>query len=192
MYIAGGSYFPAACSGCGFLGARKSYGAARKRHCLYRCAHRNTQADRAAYARAYGKPDTDRQADKRTDEGSCTCGNCRSGHGSAEPTGNGHYHAADRNADADCNVCGVKREPPHNYVDEKDDTCDTCGQWREVILYIPGDANGDGKLNNRDLGLLQQYLNEWDVTISTDAADLNEDGKVNNRDLGLLQRLLNN
>ena len=56
---------------------------------------------------------------------------------------------------------------------------------------IPGDANGDGKVNNRDLGLLQQYLNDWDVILDTKAADLNDDGKVNNRDLGMLQQLLN-
>ncbi len=61
-----------------------------------------------------------------------------------------------------------------------------------VVNSIPGDANGDGKVNNKDLGLLQQYLNEWPVTVDTVAIDLNGDGKVNNKDLGLLQQLLNN
>ncbi len=101
------------------------------------------------------------------------------------------WHYYDNGCDAECNVCKYQRTPPHNYADEKDDTCDTCGQWREVILYTSGDGNGDGKVNNKDLGLLQQYLNEWDVTIVIEAADLNEDGKINNKDLGLLQRLLN-
>ncbi len=55
----------------------------------------------------------------------------------------------------------------------------------------PGDVNGDGKVNNRDLGLLQKYLNGSAVTIDTDAADLYDDGKINNRDLGLLQKKLN-
>ena len=55
----------------------------------------------------------------------------------------------------------------------------------------PGDVNSDGKVNNRDLGLLQQYLNGWKVTIDTNSADVNGDGKVNNRDLGLLQQYLN-
>lgn len=32
-----------------------------------------------------------------------------------------------------------------------------------AILY--GDVNADGKINNRDLGLLQQYLNGWDVQL---------------------------
>ena len=56
---------------------------------------------------------------------------------------------------------------------------------------IPGDANGDGKANNRDLGVLQQYLNEWEGSVDEKAADLTGDGKVNNRDLGMLQQLLN-
>lgn len=60
-----------------------------------------------------------------------------------------------------------------------------------VVNTIPGDANGDGKLNNRDLGLLQRYLNGWTVDMNENAADVNGDGKVNNRDLGTLQKMLN-
>ena len=56
---------------------------------------------------------------------------------------------------------------------------------------IYGDVNGDGKVNNRDLGILQQYLNGYDVTIDSDVADVTHDDKVNNRDLGLLQQYLN-
>ena len=56
---------------------------------------------------------------------------------------------------------------------------------------VSGDANGDGSINNRDLGLLQQYLNDYEVEISLDACDVNGDGNVNNRDLGLLQQYLN-
>ena len=60
-----------------------------------------------------------------------------------------------------------------------------------VSSSTPGDTNGDGKINIRDLGLLQQYLNNWKVEIDLDAADVNNDGKVNVRDLGLLQQFLN-
>lgn len=58
-----------------------------------------------------------------------------------------------------------------------------------AALCLVGDVNGDGRVNNRDLGNLQQVLNEWD----TDAADadVNGDGKENNRDLGDLQQILN-
>ena len=54
-----------------------------------------------------------------------------------------------------------------------------------------GDVNEDGSINNRDLVLLQQYLNGWDVTLNLVAADVNRDGKVNVRDQGLLQQYLN-
>lgn len=68
--------------------------------------------------------------------------------------------------------------------------------WLVNTYYVAsdvalGDVNGDGKVNNRDLATLQQYLNEWDVTVETAGADLNGDGKINNRDLAELQKLLN-
>ena len=54
-----------------------------------------------------------------------------------------------------------------------------------------GDMDGDGKVNNRDLGLLQRYLNGWGARIFPAACDMDGNGAVNNRDLGLLQQLLN-
>lgn len=54
-----------------------------------------------------------------------------------------------------------------------------------------GDVNRDGKINNRDLGALQQYVNGFSVDIDVTAADVRPDGKVNNRDLGLLQQYVN-
>ena len=57
------------------------------------------------------------------------------------------------------------------------------------VVY--GDVNGDGNINNRDLGLLQKHLNGSAVDVDLDAADVFYDGKVNNRDLGLLQKYLN-
>ena len=59
----------------------------------------------------------------------------------------------------------------------------------DEIVY--GDADGNGKINNRDLGLLQKYLNDDDVTIDTVAMDVDCNGKINNRDLGMLQKYLN-
>lgn len=68
--------------------------------------------------------------------------------------------------------------------------------WLVNVYYetpdvTPGDVNGDGKVNNRDLALLQKYLNEWDVTVNAMGADVNGDGKYNNRDLSALQKMLN-
>lgn len=78
----------------------------------------------------------------------------------------------------------------HVYDDAYDDTCNTCGAWREIVTITYGDLNGDGRINNRDLGLLQQYLAGWDVTVNVAACDLNGDDRMNNRDLGLLQQYL--
>ena len=60
-----------------------------------------------------------------------------------------------------------------------------------VADYLPGDVNADGVLNNKDLGLLQRYLNGWDVDIDLRAAEVTADGQLNNKDLGMLQRYLN-
>ena len=99
-----------------------------------------------------------------------------------------------------CSACGhsyteaIPATGEHVYDDEYDADCNGCGDIREVPqkpAYAPGDANGDGNLNNRDLARLQQYLNEWAVTIVDEGADVNGDGRVNNRDLAALQKLLN-
>ena len=61
-----------------------------------------------------------------------------------------------------------------------------------IVGTVSGDVNGDGTVNNKDVGLLQRYINTWDdVTVNTDTADVNKDGKINNKDLGLLQRYVN-
>ncbi len=59
----------------------------------------------------------------------------------------------------------------------------------EPTIY--GDVNDDGNVNNRDLGVLQRYLNGYDVTMDLEAADVFHDGEINNRDLGILQKYLN-
>ena len=56
---------------------------------------------------------------------------------------------------------------------------------------VPGDATGDGAVNNRDVAMVQQYINKWDVSIDLDACDVNNDGAVNNRDVALMQQYIN-
>ena len=51
-----------------------------------------------------------------------------------------------------------------------------------------GDVNDDGKINNKDLGLLQQHLNEWDVDADTTAADTNGDGLIRIDDVTEIQK----
>ena len=60
-----------------------------------------------------------------------------------------------------------------------------------VVEYTPGDVNGDGDVNNKDLGLLQRYINGWDIDVVAAASDVNADGDINNKDLGVLQRYIN-
>lgn len=78
----------------------------------------------------------------------------------------------------------------HTYASDCDGFCDLCGAEREAESR-PGDANADGKLNVRDLGLFQQHLNGWDVDIAENAMDVDGDGNTNTRDLALLQQYLN-
>ena len=79
----------------------------------------------------------------------------------------------------------------HVYDDDRDADCNVCGFVREVETAVPGDANGDGAVNNRDLALIQQYINKWEISIDLDAGDVNNDGAVNNRDLALMQQYIN-
>ena len=54
---------------------------------------------------------------------------------------------------------------------------------------IPGDANGDGKLNSRDVILVMKAaLPGFGGTIVMEAADLNHDGKLNSRDVILVMK----
>ena len=91
-----------------------------------------------------------------------------------------------------CGVCGetlaaqeiIPATGVHTYDGILDVECNVCG-------HILGDNDEDGVVDNRDLALLQRYINGWGVTVDLEAADLYRDGKINNRDLALLQRLLN-
>lgn len=62
--------------------------------------------------------------------------------------------------------------------------------YAQAALRMVGDVNGDGRVNNRDLGYLQKALNGNDVSVDGNA-DVNGDSKVNNRDLGALQQIVN-
>ncbi len=58
--------------------------------------------------------------------------------------------------------------------------------------FLSGDVNNDGKINMRDVVLLQQAINGWNVEYNKDAADFNNDGKINMRDIVALQQNINN
>ena len=99
-------------------------------------------------------------------------------------------HVYDNSCDDECNECLELREASeHQYDDDHDAECNECGFTREVP--IPGDVNGDKAVSNKDLSLLRQYLNGWDVEIDLSASDVNADGVVSNKDLSLLRQFLN-
>ncbi|MDD6708541.1 MAG: leucine-rich repeat protein [Ruminococcus sp.] len=55
----------------------------------------------------------------------------------------------------------------------------------------PGDVNRDGAINMKDLVLIQQLINNWNVHIVERAADVNDDGDINMKDLVILQQYIN-
>jgi len=62
----------------------------------------------------------------------------------------------------------------------------------EAVAIVPGDATGDGKVNNTDAGKLFRYAkdsvgNAMDACYQL-AGDVNNDGKVNNTDAGKMFR----
>ena len=87
----------------------------------------------------------------------------------------------------------VTREPTDDGTPgEKRRICTVCGaeEIRPVYPGIPGDCNGDGVVDKRDLLRLQKYLADWDVEISRHTADCNGDGEIDKRDLLRLQKYL--
>ena len=60
-----------------------------------------------------------------------------------------------------------------------------------ALKPTPGDVNRDGNINMKDLVLIQQFINHWEVNIVESAADVNDDGEINMKDLVLLQRYIN-
>ena len=56
---------------------------------------------------------------------------------------------------------------------------------------MQGDVNNDKTVNMKDIVLLQQYMNGWQVEINNKASDVNGDSKVNMKDIVLLQQYMN-
>ena len=54
-----------------------------------------------------------------------------------------------------------------------------------------GDVNRDGAINMKDLVLIQQYINHWNVSIVERAADVDNDGGITMKDLVILQQYIN-
>lgn len=68
--------------------------------------------------------------------------------------------------------------------------CDIVNGVVNVVAAVPGDINGDTKVNNKDVTRLLQYLAQWDVFVNAPTLDTNGDGKVNNKDVTRLMQYL--
>lgn len=99
---------------------------------------------------------------------------------------------------ANCSICNktitlnkVTTTPrtEHVYSDELDTQCNFCGFERHAVML--GDLDRNNVINNKDLGLLIQKINGWNITVVHAALDANCDGKVNNKDFVLLIRYIN-
>lgn len=132
--------------------------------------------------------------------------------GTSENYGN-HYSFSMYSATADLNDCGtlavIKFKVNENAEDgeypirityDSDDIFNLNGESIHfdtgigivtVNSCLLGDINNDGKINMRDVVLLQQIVNGWNVTYNKDAADYNGDGKINMRDIVALQQYIN-
>ena len=61
---------------------------------------------------------------------------------------------------------------------------------KEPTTHTPGDINGDGSVNNKDLTRLMKYIAGENVEVVEAALDVNGDGTVNNKDLTRLMKYL--
>lgn len=61
----------------------------------------------------------------------------------------------------------------------------------QVVQYVPGDGNGDGTADSRDVTILRRYLAHWpNITIDLPAMDVNADGASDSRDVTVMRRYL--
>ena len=59
-----------------------------------------------------------------------------------------------------------------------------------VVPHLPGDINGDGEVNNKDVTRLIRYLKYHDVQVVQAALDVNGDGEHSNKDVTRLIRYI--
>lgn len=71
--------------------------------------------------------------------------------------------------------------------------CKTLSEAEDFVgVSLPGDVNGDGRINSRDVSLMKKYMAEvvGDGDIVFGNTDLNGDNRINSKDLSALKKLL--
>ena len=82
-------------------------------------------------------------------------------------------------------------DPENIYnINEQNITCSITNGAVNIIACVPGDINGDEKVNSKDVSRLMQYHAHWDVDVNEPALDVNGDGKLNSKDVTRLMQYL--
>lgn len=82
-------------------------------------------------------------------------------------------------------------DPENIYnINEQNISCNTTNGAVDIVTCIPGDINGDEKVNSKDVSRLMQYHAHWDVVVNEPALDTNGDGKLNSKDVTRLMQYL--
>ena len=85
-------------------------------------------------------------------------------------------------------------QPTENTPGIKSRHCERCDAVTDEteVLYESGDANGDGKVNAKDLTLLKRFISGTldENTLALLCADVNGDGKQNAKDITLIKKMI--
>ena len=59
------------------------------------------------------------------------------------------------------------------------------------VPTIPGDVNGDGEVNAKDVTTLRRFVaGGHGIELTPEAADVNKDGNITAKDISILRRFL--
>ena len=82
-------------------------------------------------------------------------------------------------------------DPDNVYdISENNVDCNIINGAINIIACVPGDINGDEKVNSKDVSRLMQYHAHWEVDVNEPALDTNGDGKMNSKDVTRLMQYL--
>lgn len=75
-------------------------------------------------------------------------------------------------------------------INDNNVPCNIVNGGISILSCVPGDINGDQKVNSKDVSRLMQYLANWDVEVVEATLDVNGDSKVNSKDVSRLMQYL--